>query len=57
MRHYHGVMDEGKRLTLRLPAALHARIAEQAERDRRSLNAEIVYLLESAFPPDGTPDG
>lgn len=47
-------MDEDKRITLRLPAALHARITEQAERDRRSLNSEIVYLLETAVPESGT---
>lgn len=41
-------MYEEKRITLRLPGDLHARIAAQAERDRRSLNSQILYLLESA---------
>lgn len=41
-------MDEEKRITLRLPADLHARLAEHARRDRRSLNSEIIHLLEVA---------
>jgi hypothetical protein len=49
-------MDEEKRITLRLPAGLHARVTAQAERDRRSLNSEIVYLLESALPDGEDPD-
>lgn len=48
-------MDEEKRITLRLPAALHARITAHAERERRSLNSEIIYLLESAIPDDSEP--
>jgi len=35
---------------LRLPAALKQRIAEEAARNRRSSNAEIVVALERAFP-------
>ncbi|WP_406429352.1 Arc family DNA-binding protein [Streptomyces sp. NBC_01589] len=38
-------MDE-KRITLRLPDDLHARLTEHARIDRRSLNSEIVHLLE-----------
>ncbi|MEU7705314.1 toxin-antitoxin system HicB family antitoxin [Streptomyces nodosus] len=45
--HYSGVMDEEKRITLRLPADLHAWLAAQAKSARRSLNSEIVYRLES----------
>ncbi|WP_143219647.1 toxin-antitoxin system HicB family antitoxin [Actinomadura sp. CNU-125] len=41
-------MDD-KRITLRIPADVHVRLVEQAARDRRSLNAEIVYLLETAI--------
>jgi hypothetical protein len=33
-------------INLRLPRELHERLKELAESDRRSLNAEIVYLLE-----------
>ena len=31
-----------------IPAALHQRLREQAEANRRSLNAEILVLLERA---------
>lgn len=39
---------EEKRITLRLPAELHADIEELAQEDLRSLNAEIVVLLREA---------
>ncbi|MGV9896626.1 Arc family DNA-binding protein [Streptomyces tendae] len=45
--HYSGVMDEEKRITLRLPADLHEWLAAQAKYARRSLNSEIVYRLEA----------
>ena len=38
---------EESRLLLRLPPALKARLKAQAERNRRSLNSEIVVILES----------
>jgi predicted HicB family RNase H-like nuclease len=34
------------RFSLRVPDDLHAWLVEQAEREHRSLNAEIVHLLE-----------
>ncbi|MFD5137583.1 Arc family DNA-binding protein [Streptomyces sp. NPDC006978] len=37
---------EEVRITLRLPAELHAWLAAVAKRDRRSLNSEIVHRLE-----------
>lgn len=37
------------RITLRLPDDVHARLVAQAETDRRSLNSEIVHLLEIAL--------
>ena len=40
------------RVTLRLPADLHAALRQLAERDDRSLNREIVALLRAAIPPD-----
>jgi predicted HicB family RNase H-like nuclease len=40
---YDGVMVQ---LTLRLPDDIHARLVSQAEADRRSLNSEIVHLIE-----------
>jgi predicted HicB family RNase H-like nuclease len=34
------------KFTLRIPEELHARLTTQAATDRRSLNAEILHLLE-----------
>ncbi|MCC5037143.1 Arc family DNA-binding protein [Streptomyces sp. WAC 00631] len=42
-------MDEDKRSTVRLPLELHERLAQLAKRDRRSVNGEIVHLLEAAL--------
>lgn len=42
-------MDEEKRITVRLPLELHERLAALAKRDRRSVNGEIVHLLEAAL--------
>ncbi|WP_328781082.1 type II toxin-antitoxin system HicB family antitoxin [Streptomyces canus] len=39
-------MDHEVRITLRLPADLHAWLVTQAKSARRSLNSEIVYRLE-----------
>ncbi|WP_426403984.1 FitA-like ribbon-helix-helix domain-containing protein [Streptomyces sp. R-07] len=38
------------RFALRIPEDLHARLVAQAAEDRRSINAEILYLLEGALP-------
>ncbi|MGW4981714.1 Arc family DNA-binding protein [Streptomyces mirabilis] len=45
-------MDDGVRTTARIPTALHARWAAHAKRERRSLNADLIYLLEGVL---GTP--
>ncbi|MFF2731824.1 Arc family DNA-binding protein [Streptomyces sp. NPDC058008] len=37
------------RITLRLPDDVHARLVIQSEVDRRSLNSEVVHLLEAAL--------
>jgi hypothetical protein len=34
------------RISLRLPPALHTRLRESAQDDRRSLQGQIVWLLE-----------
>jgi predicted HicB family RNase H-like nuclease len=49
-------MDEEKRITVRLPVELHERLTAKAKRDRRSVNGEIVHLLEVVLadpPADG----
>ncbi|MEV5012818.1 Arc family DNA-binding protein [Streptomyces sp. NPDC055692] len=49
-------MTDEKRISLRLPTDLHARLVEQARSDRRSLNSEIVHLLEAALTNAGRDD-
>ncbi|MFB7576531.1 Arc family DNA-binding protein [Streptomyces sp. NPDC056165] len=49
-------MTDEKRISLRLPTDLHARLVEQACSDRRSLNSEIVHLLEVALTNAGGDD-
>ncbi|NEC88057.1 Arc family DNA-binding protein [Streptomyces sp. SID12501] len=46
------------KFTLRIPDDFHARLTTQASDDRRSLNSELLYLLEvglTAVAPE-TPD-
>lgn len=40
--------------SVRLPAAVEERVRNIAVRERRSLSAQIVVLLEKALAPDGT---
>ncbi|GAA3142536.1 hypothetical protein GCM10020001_076800 [Nonomuraea salmonea] len=47
--HYNGVMI---RITLRLPENVHAQVVARAETERRSLNSQIVHLLEIALTAD-----
>lgn len=42
------------RFALRIPEDLHSRLTAQAANDRRSVNSEILYLLEVAL---GAPVG
>ncbi|MEU6199561.1 Arc family DNA-binding protein [Streptomyces sp. NPDC047061] len=37
------------RFSLRIPADLHERVTAQASADRRSVNSEILHLLEVAL--------
>ncbi|MFF5018482.1 Arc family DNA-binding protein [Streptomyces sp. NPDC001165] len=39
------------RFSLRIPADLHERVTAQAAADRRSLNSEILHLLEVTLAP------
>lgn len=52
-------MDENTRSQLRLPAALHEQLKEEALKSGRSLNSEIVHRLAqslSQLSPIGAPD-
>ncbi|MFE4534870.1 Arc family DNA-binding protein [Streptomyces scopuliridis] len=49
-------MDQEVRITLRLPADLHAWLVSQAKSARRSLNSEIVHRLEVGRGADGADD-
>ncbi|MER6830828.1 Arc family DNA-binding protein [Streptosporangium sp. NPDC000563] len=60
-------MESEKRITLRIPDDLHTRLVARAGRQRRSLNSEILCLLEDGLaadhdgstapaPPRGRPD-
>ncbi|MGW7611046.1 Arc family DNA-binding protein [Streptomyces sp. NPDC054766] len=40
---------EETRITLRLPADLHAWLTAQAKASRRSLNSEIVHRIEGEY--------
>lgn len=41
-------------LTLRLPPALHQQLAELAQANRRSLNAQILAMIDAAMPKGKT---
>jgi hypothetical protein len=41
-----------KKLSLRIPDDLHAALAEWAKQDRRSLHAQILWLLQQAAEVD-----
>ena len=45
--------DEIVRYTLRLPGSLHSALAALARRERRSLHAEILQILEGAVEGAG----
>ncbi|MFF7593970.1 Arc family DNA-binding protein [Streptomyces mirabilis] len=45
------------RFSLRIPEDLHERLTARAAADRRSLNSEILHLLEVALTDPGTRAG
>jgi predicted HicB family RNase H-like nuclease len=50
-------MEKEVKLTVRIPETVHGRLADLAKRERRSLNAQLVVLLEQALgtrPADQT---
>lgn len=42
------IEEETKNMTLRLPAALHARLVPLAKKNYRSVHGQIVAMLEEA---------
>lgn len=46
-----------KQITLRLPYELHERLKRAAERNRRSLHAEILWRLEQDQEQDQEEEG
>lgn len=40
-------------ISIRVPSGLRERVRESAETNRRSMNSEIVFLLEQALPDKG----
>ncbi|WP_432193333.1 toxin-antitoxin system HicB family antitoxin [Streptomyces sp. bgisy027] len=49
-------MTDEVRITLRLPADLHAWLVAEATSARRSLNSEIVYRLDGERSADASDD-
>ena len=39
--------DDDKRITLRLPVELHSLLKKIARQERRSVNAQIIVILEA----------
>lgn len=46
-------MKEILAFTLRIDKKLHEKILREAEKDKRSLNAEILYILEKYIEKKG----
>ncbi len=44
-----GGMRDTVSVNVRIPKELHERLAERSLQDRRSLNSEILWLLETAL--------
>lgn len=43
--------ERSSQLKLRVSGDLHQRLKKEADRNERSLNAEIIYRLERSFEP------
>jgi hypothetical protein len=48
--------DLAEKFMLRLPVGMRERIAQAARSNNRSMNSEIVKVLEATFPPFGADD-
>lgn len=42
-------MADIKPITLRIPVELHDKIRELADKEKRSVNSQVIYLLEKAL--------
>jgi len=42
--------DEEKRITIRMPRELYERLAAWAEREHRSLQGQLIHIVEHALP-------
>lgn len=47
--------EDGEKLTIRLPHEIKKKIRQLAEIDRRSINNEIVIILEKYIKENATP--
>jgi hypothetical protein len=45
-------IEEYRALQIRFPLSLYEKIQERAKKERRSINAEVVYCLEKFFVSD-----
>ena len=56
MRHANASSEPVVRLVIRLPASMRERLAEVALANHRSMNSEIIFILEHALasPADET---
>ncbi|MEV6033816.1 Arc family DNA-binding protein [Nonomuraea sp. NPDC052116] len=50
-------MDHEVRITLRLPTDLHKHLTAKARADRRSLNSEILHLIDVGLRASGADAG
>ena len=48
-------MGSMKQLTLRLPDDVHARLKARAEREHRSMHAELLHLIDQALSNEAPP--
>lgn len=46
---YNDIMKNEKRLTLRLPEWLYSTIKQKAESEKRSINSQVLLVLEQNF--------
>lgn len=53
-----GVLEDSTGYTVRFPQPLYRRLKEHADRERRSVNAQVLHFVEEGLPPAaGNGDG